>query len=208
MGAAVLLHAGRPHPRWGFPRVLARPTLWFTHTADDRSRLAGSSAPAIAFTGNLWHDLRTLLNHRELPGAWVGYLSYDLARLIEPRKLRPPPATDWPLVELGYCPQLIEFPHANAAPQIENQKSKIKNPLSPRSDFSRPAYESAVRRVLDYIAGDATLWEQEPLQELAADGELMAWQHTGFWQPMDTLRDKALLEELWASGRAPWKTWA
>ena len=63
-------------------------------------------------------------------------------------------------------------------------------------------------RVLDYIDGDDTLWEQEPLQRLAADGELMAWQHSGFWQPMDTLRDKTYLEELWSSGQAPWKTWA
>ena len=63
-------------------------------------------------------------------------------------------------------------------------------------------------RVLDYIDGDDTLWEQEPLQRLAAEGELMAWQHSGFWQPMDTLRDKTYLEELWASGKAPWKTWA
>ena len=63
-------------------------------------------------------------------------------------------------------------------------------------------------RVLDYIDGDDTLWEQEPLQRLAAEGELMAWQHPGFWQPMDTLRDKTYLEDLWASGNAPWKTWA
>ena len=63
-------------------------------------------------------------------------------------------------------------------------------------------------RVLDYIDGDDTLWEQEPLQRLAAGGELMAWQHPGFWQPMDTLRDKTYLEDLWASGKAPWKTWA
>ena len=63
-------------------------------------------------------------------------------------------------------------------------------------------------RVLGYIDGDDTLWEQEPLQRLAADGELMAWQHRGFWQPMDTLRDRTQLEELWASGKAPWKTWA
>lgn len=62
-------------------------------------------------------------------------------------------------------------------------------------------------RVLDTIHGDATLWEQEPLQQLASRGELMAWQHTGFWQPMDTLRDKTYLEELWASGNAPWKLW-
>ena len=63
-------------------------------------------------------------------------------------------------------------------------------------------------RVLDYLQDDDTIWEQEPLQRLAAEGELMAWQHPGFWQPMDTLRDKTYLEELWASGNAPWKTWA
>ncbi|MBS0229038.1 MAG: glucose-1-phosphate cytidylyltransferase [Proteobacteria bacterium] len=62
-------------------------------------------------------------------------------------------------------------------------------------------------RVLDHVQGDDTLWEQQPLQRLAADGELMAWQHTGFWQPMDTLRDKTYLEDLWASGKAPWKLW-
>jgi len=60
---------------------------------------------------------------------------------------------------------------------------------------------------LDYVQGDRTVWEQEPMQRLATDGQLMAFEHEGFWQPMDTLRDKLLLEELWASGRAPWKTW-
>jgi glucose-1-phosphate cytidylyltransferase len=63
-------------------------------------------------------------------------------------------------------------------------------------------------RVLDYLKDDATVWEQQPLQGLADDGELMAFEHPGFWQPMDTLRDKTYLEELWASGNAPWKTWA
>lgn len=62
-------------------------------------------------------------------------------------------------------------------------------------------------RVLDYLENDATVWEQQPLQRLAADGELMAFEHHGFWQPMDTLRDKTYLEELWDSGKAPWKTW-
>lgn len=62
-------------------------------------------------------------------------------------------------------------------------------------------------KVLDYVQDDATVWEQEPLQRLASDGQLMAFEHEGFWQPMDTLRDKHLLEELWSSGRAPWKTW-
>jgi glucose-1-phosphate cytidylyltransferase len=62
-------------------------------------------------------------------------------------------------------------------------------------------------KVLDYIAEDLTIWEQEPLRALAGDGELMAWHHRGFWQPMDTLRDKQHLEELWHSGSAPWKIW-
>lgn len=62
-------------------------------------------------------------------------------------------------------------------------------------------------RVLDYLSSDADVWEQEPLQRLAADDQLMAYEHHGFWQPMDTLRDKHLLEDLWASGKAPWKTW-
>jgi len=61
--------------------------------------------------------------------------------------------------------------------------------------------------VIDRIEGDATLWEQEPLKGLAADGQLTAYHHHGFWQPMDTLRDRVLLEELWGQGRAPWKVW-
>jgi glucose-1-phosphate cytidylyltransferase len=61
--------------------------------------------------------------------------------------------------------------------------------------------------VLRYIDGDSSVWEQEPLMRLAEDGQLMAFEHHGFWQAMDTLRDKVLLEELWASGNAPWKKW-
>lgn len=61
--------------------------------------------------------------------------------------------------------------------------------------------------VLDYIEGDQTSWEGPPLARLAADGEVMAFEHSGFWQPMDTLRDKNMLEELWSGGKAPWKCW-
>lgn len=61
--------------------------------------------------------------------------------------------------------------------------------------------------VLDYLESDATVWEQKPLQRLAAEDQLMAFTHNGFWQPMDTLRDKTHLEDLWAAGNAPWKTW-
>ncbi|MBV9955962.1 MAG: glucose-1-phosphate cytidylyltransferase [Pseudolabrys sp.] len=62
-------------------------------------------------------------------------------------------------------------------------------------------------KVIDYIDGDATLWEKEPLEKLAAQGQLAAYEHSGFWQPMDTLRDRHQLEELWASGKAPWHVW-
>ncbi len=62
-------------------------------------------------------------------------------------------------------------------------------------------------KCLARIADDATPWEAEPMSGLAADGELMSYRHTGFWQPMDTLREKNLLEELWQAGKAPWKLW-
>lgn len=63
-------------------------------------------------------------------------------------------------------------------------------------------------KVIDYIENDVTVWEQHPLKQLADDGQLMSYEHTGFWQPMDTLRDKILLQQLWESGKAPWKIWS
>ncbi len=62
-------------------------------------------------------------------------------------------------------------------------------------------------QIFDYIAGDETSFEREPMQKLAADGQLMAFQHNGFFQPMDTIRERNILEELWSSGKAPWKMW-
>jgi glucose-1-phosphate cytidylyltransferase len=62
--------------------------------------------------------------------------------------------------------------------------------------------------VMDYIEGDATVWERAPLQNLATDGQLAAYKHYGFWHPMDTLRDKNVLVAMWESGEAPWKAWA
>ena len=62
-------------------------------------------------------------------------------------------------------------------------------------------------KVIDYIDGDSTIWEQYPLNQLSSDGELMSYEHKGFWQPMDTLRDKHHLEELWSNNKAPWKVW-
>jgi len=62
-------------------------------------------------------------------------------------------------------------------------------------------------KVIDYIDGESTIWERGPMERLAREGRMGAYFHQGFWQPMDTLRDKTHLEELWASGNAPWKTW-
>lgn len=62
-------------------------------------------------------------------------------------------------------------------------------------------------KVIDYIDDDHTVWEREPMKRLAREGQMKAWFHNGFWQPMDTLRDKNFLEELWSTGKAPWKVW-
>ena len=61
--------------------------------------------------------------------------------------------------------------------------------------------------VLNYIDSDRTFWEKEPLEKLAQEGKLAAYRHTGYWQAMDTLRDKMVLEEIWQTGNAPWKVW-
>ncbi|MGO4382400.1 glucose-1-phosphate cytidylyltransferase [Pseudoduganella sp. RAF19] len=62
-------------------------------------------------------------------------------------------------------------------------------------------------KVIDYIDDDSSIWEKEPMEQLAREGQMNAYLHRGFWQPMDTLRDKVLLEELWQEGKAPWKVW-
>ncbi len=64
------------------------------------------------------------------------------------------------------------------------------------------------RQVLDYVTDDKTVWERAPLEKLAADGQLEAFRHDGFWQPMDTVRERLVLESLWNSGKAPWKVWS
>ena len=62
-------------------------------------------------------------------------------------------------------------------------------------------------KLIDYVEGDNTMWEREPMERLAREGQMSVYLHNGFWQPMDTLRDKNYLEELWQSGNAPWKVW-
>ena len=90
---------------------------------------------------------------------------------------------------------------------IEGQVSGFKE--KPKGDGGRinAGFFVLSPKVMDYIEGDNTVWEQEPLINLAAENELMAYEHDGFFQPMDTLRDKNLLQSLWLSDKAPWKVW-
>ena len=88
-----------------------------------------------------------------------------------------------------------------------------KPPVCRVMDFSKYKYDQAKKekearkKQKVHIDGDETSWEHEPLERLAAEGQLSAFLHRGFWQPMDTMRDKTRLEELWESGQAPWKVW-
>ena len=93
--------------------------------------------------------------------------------------------------------------------EIDNNKSVNLFREKPRGDgaFVNGGFFVLNASVLSRIEADETVWEEEPLRGLANDGQLMAFEHTGFWQPMDTLRDKELLQRLWERGDAPWKVW-
>lgn len=90
----------------------------------------------------------------------------------------------------------------------DNQVMSFKEKPKGDGAFINGGYFVLSPKVLGYLKDDNTVWEQQPLMQLALDGQLMAYQHQGFWQPMDTLHDKKTLENLWASGQAPWKKWA
>lgn len=85
--------------------------------------------------------------------------------------------------------------------QVKSFKEK------PKGDLINGGFFVLSPKVIELIEDDQSVWEQYPLMKLAEDGELMAYQHDGFWQPMDTLRDKIYLEELWSNKNAPWKSW-
>lgn len=143
----ALLHSGRPHRRWARRSILAQPLAWYRYTAEQGGVLTGLQK---TLTGRVFDDLRALLNDPALPGRWFGYLGYELAHLIEPAKLGPPPAGDWPLVELGYCPDWQELPVAD--PQAESERTDAPGGSTLASNFTRPDYEAAVQRAIDYIA--------------------------------------------------------
>jgi len=77
----------------------------------------------------------------------------------------------------------------------------------PAGDWINAGFFVLEPNIFDYLKDDSTIWEKEPLQKLASDNQLSAFKHTEFWQPMDTMREKKYLEELWNSGKAPWKIW-
>ena len=89
---------------------------------------------------------------------------------------------------------------------VDNSVNSFKEKISDDSKIN-VGYMVLEPRVFDYIDGDDTAFEKEPLEGLVRDRELMAYVHEGFWQCMDTKREKDKLEELWASGKAPWKVW-
>ena len=86
---------------------------------------------------------------------------------------------------------------------IESFREKSKNDVG----YINGGYMVLEPAIFDYIKDDSTTFEREPLETIAEEGQLMAFKHNGFWQCMDTMRDREKLEELWASGKAPWKVW-
>ena len=89
----------------------------------------------------------------------------------------------------------------------DNKVTSFKEKPKSEGGFVNGGYFVLSPKVMKYISGDAEIWEQEPLIKLAKEGSLMAYRHTGFWQPMDTLHDKIQLDELYKLGKAPWKVW-
>ncbi len=104
----------------------------------------------------------------------------------------------------------VKPPGRFGAFRLEKNKNKIDSfKEKPRGDgaWINGGFFVLEPAVIDYIKDDSTVWEREPMEQIARDGMLAAYKHHGFWQPMDTLRDKNVLEELWQSGKAPWKVW-
>jgi glucose-1-phosphate cytidylyltransferase len=104
----------------------------------------------------------------------------------------------------------VQPPGRFGAFTLEKEKGKINSfKEKPKGDgaWINGGFFVIEPEVMDYIGDDSTIWEQSPMEKLAAEGQLSAYRHTGFWHPMDTLRDKMALEKLWQTGKAPWKSW-
>ena len=97
--------------------------------------------------------------------------------------------------------------HSTCAAQRVPQRNGTRGKVIGGSGAINGGYFILNRRALDYIDGDDAIWERDPVEQIAQDGELIGYQHYGFWSCMDTLKEKNMLEELWNSGKAPWKIW-
>ncbi|MCQ2497628.1 MAG: glucose-1-phosphate cytidylyltransferase [Lachnospiraceae bacterium] len=95
---------------------------------------------------------------------------------------------------------VLDISEIGAVKSFREKKDKDESPINAGFMVLEPS-------VFDYLKDDTTVFEQEPLEKLAAEGELMSYRHEGFWQCMDSLREKQMLEAMWAKGNAPWKTW-
>jgi glucose-1-phosphate cytidylyltransferase len=96
---------------------------------------------------------------------------------------------------------------AFSLPEKETRIHSFREKLKGDGAWINGGYFVLEPQVIDYIRDDSTVWEQEPMRDLAEGGMLSAFQHHGYWQNMDTLHDKNILEEIWHSGKAPWKIW-
>ncbi len=129
-----------------------------------------------------------------------GVSDVDLSKLLETHR------TDKSLVTLT----AVQPPGRFGTLSLGNEQTKVNSFLEkPQGDgaWINGGYFVVEPAAIDYIAGDDTSWEQDPLMTIANEQQLSAYKHSGFWQPMDTLRDKQYLESLWNEGRAPWKVW-
>jgi glucose-1-phosphate cytidylyltransferase len=130
-----------------------------------------------------------------------GVSDVDIAKLIEFHKNQGTKATLTAVQQPG---RFGAFTLGSEDVKVANFQEK---PLTGESPWINGGFFVCEPSVLDLIKDDATTWEREPLENLASSGNLSAFKHSGFWHPMDTLRDKHYLEDLWKSGKAPWKKW-
>ncbi|HYI77091.1 MAG TPA: glucose-1-phosphate cytidylyltransferase [Chryseolinea sp.] len=130
-----------------------------------------------------------------------GVSDLDISKLIEFHKAQNTKATLTAVQQPG---RFGAFTLGSKDVKISNFQEK---PLNGESPWINGGFFVCEPSVLDLIKDDTTTWEREPLEVLASSGNLAAFKHSGFWHPMDTLRDKHYLEDLWKSGKAPWKKW-
>ena len=172
------------HPSATFPD-------WTVHLIDTGSDTA---------TGGRIKRLKPWLGNGTFMLTWCdGVSNVDLAKLLAFHRAHGKLAT----VTVVHAPS--RFGSVDVSPQGHVHRF-VEKPAS-AENWINGAFFVLEPGIFDFIDGDSTMWEREPLEQLAAQGQLAAYRHESFWQCMDTLREKQLLEDLWRKGSAPWKTW-